>query len=152
MKYNHTIKDVKEMNAKYVDIYIYSGEKSITDLTEDDMEWVSSDELKTIPDWCECAVFDKADYEEAGFFSWLEPEETALVVVIPYMPTFDVHFDNEDYSSSKGWAATYKECLDYIRTYNGTDESYFADYKGGVVSISCNESETGAPLYEERIQ
>lgn len=32
-------------------------------------------------------------------------------------------------------------CLDYIKAYNGTNESYFEDYKGGTVSIYCNETE-----------
>jgi len=34
--------------------------------------------------------------------------------------------------------------------YNGTDESYFADYKGGVVSVVCNE--TGEMIYEENVK
>ena len=29
----------------------------------------------------------------------------------------------------------------YNDRYNGTNESYFADYKGGIVSIYCNETE-----------
>lgn len=36
--------------------------------------------------------------------------------------------------------------MDYIRSYNGTSESYFADYKGDTVSIVCNE--TGETVYE----
>ena len=55
--------------------------------------------------------------------------------------TYDVHFDYDSASNRKGWKVTYDECLHYIRTYNGTNESYFGDYKGGVVSIYCNETE-----------
>lgn len=44
----------------------------------------------------------------------------------------------------------YEEALNYIKTYNGTDESYFADYKGGTVSIVCNQ--TGEVIYEEKIR
>lgn len=57
------------------------------------------------------------------------------------MKTYDVHFNDETSSNSKGWQDTYQYCLDYIKAYNGTNESYFADYKGGIVSIYCNETE-----------
>lgn len=61
---------------------------------------------------------------------------------IPYLmakysetDVFDVCFDDDNDSNSKGINGTYDECMNYIRRYNGTNESYFADYKGGVVSI-----------------
>ena len=53
--------------------------------------------------------------------------------------TYDVHFDDENNSNCKGWAISLAECKDYIDSYNGTNESYFADYKDGTVSIYCNE-------------
>ena len=53
--------------------------------------------------------------------------------------TYDVHFDDENNSNCKGWAISLAECKDYIDAYNGTNESYYADYKGGTVSIYCNE-------------
>lgn len=37
----------------------------------------------------------------------------------------------------------------YGNAHNGTNESYFADYKGGTVSIVCNE--TGETIYEEEV-
>lgn len=52
--------------------------------------------------------------------------------------TFDVIFDDDDFSDEKGFALSYKECKQYIDTYNGTNESYFADYKSGTVSIVSN--------------
>ena len=48
---------------------------------------------------------------------------------------FDVHFDNDTMSDSKGFNTTYEYCKDYIEKYNGSNESYFEDYKGGIVSI-----------------
>jgi hypothetical protein len=33
---------------------------------------------------------------------------------------------------------------------NGTDESYFADYKGGTVSVVCNE--TGEKVFETKVK
>lgn len=48
---------------------------------------------------------------------------------------FDVVFNDSEKSDSKGFSESYEYCKDYIKWYNGTSESYFADYKGGVVSI-----------------
>lgn len=64
--------------------------------------------------------------------------------------TYDVHFNDEYDSNSKGMNATIEECRDYIDMYNGTDESYFEDYKGGIVSVVCNE--TGETVYEEVVK
>ena len=64
--------------------------------------------------------------------------------------TYDVVF-NDDYSSNeKGMKASYMECFDYIRAWNGTNHSYFGDYKGGYVSIVCNE--TGESVYDEEVE
>ena len=53
--------------------------------------------------------------------------------------TYDIVFDSDDASNSKGFAYDYSRALEYIKMYNGTNESYFEDYKGGTVSIVCNE-------------
>ncbi|RGN96753.1 hypothetical protein DXB37_03725 [Bacteroides uniformis] len=62
------------------------------------------------------------------------------------MKTYDIYFNDSSDSNNKGFASTLDYCMDYINTYNGTDESFFADYKGGTVSIVCNE--TGETVYE----
>jgi hypothetical protein len=54
--------------------------------------------------------------------------------------TFDVIFHDENHSNAKGFAATEEYCIDYITRHNGTNESYFADYKGGTVQVVCNET------------
>ena len=64
--------------------------------------------------------------------------------------TYDVVFNDDCHSNSKGWKETLKNCFDYIKSNNGTDNSYFADYKGGVVSIVCNE--TDETIYEEDVK
>ena len=64
--------------------------------------------------------------------------------------TFDIIFNNDTNSNSKGWSESYEYCLDYIKRYNGTNESYFEDYKGGVVSIYDNDAEE--TVYEEIIK
>jgi hypothetical protein len=57
------------------------------------------------------------------------------------MKTYDVHFNDETDSNDKEFAKSFEYCKDYIETHNGTDHSYFEDYKGGTVSIVCNETE-----------
>ena len=64
--------------------------------------------------------------------------------------TFDVVFNDDCDSNSKGFSESYEYCLDYIKTYNGTNESYFADYKGGTVSIVNNDTEEY--VYSENIK
>ena len=64
--------------------------------------------------------------------------------------TYDLMFDDETASNNMGWAVSYDYCLSYIKNYNGTNESYFEDYKGGTVSIYCNETEE--IVYEEEVK
>ena len=59
--------------------------------------------------------------------------------------TYDVIFNDSDNSNSKGFEQTAEYCIEYITRYNGTNEPYFADYKGGTVSVVCNE--TGEEVY-----
>jgi hypothetical protein len=65
------------------------------------------------------------------------------------MKTYDIHFNDSENSNNKGFAESLEYCKEYIRRYNGSHESYFADYKGGTVSIVCNE--TGETVYETEI-
>lgn len=64
--------------------------------------------------------------------------------------TYDVVFNDDTDSNSKGFKSTFDYCKDYIRMYNGTNESYFEDYKGGTVQIVCNETEE--VVYEEDVK
>lgn len=66
------------------------------------------------------------------------------------MKTYDVHFNDSNDSNNKGFNESFDYCKNYIESYNGTNESYFEDYKGGVVSIVCNE--TGEEVYSEEIR
>ena len=53
--------------------------------------------------------------------------------------TYDVVFNDDNASNRKGWYETFEYCKNYIESNNGTNNSYFADYKCGTVSIYCNE-------------
>lgn len=64
--------------------------------------------------------------------------------------TFDVVFNDNNDSNSKGFQDTAAYCYMYIQRYNGTNESYFKDYKGGTVQVVCNE--TGEVVYEEEVR
>ena len=64
--------------------------------------------------------------------------------------TYDVVFNDDCHSNSKGWKETLDYCIDYIKSNNGTDNSYFADYKGGIVSIVCNE--TDETVFDEPVK
>lgn len=63
--------------------------------------------------------------------------------------TYNVVFNDDNDSNDKGFEQTLDYCKNYIDTYNGTNESYFADYKGGIVQIVCNETEE--VVYEEEV-
>ena len=60
------------------------------------------------------------------------------------MKTYDVHFNNNTDSNSKGFKKSIKYCKNYIKNHK---DSYFADYKNGTISIVCND--TGKTVYEK---
>ena len=64
------------------------------------------------------------------------------------MKTYDVHFNDSSDSNNKGFSSSIEECEDWINSNKGT--GYFADYKGGTVSIICNE--TGETVFEQEIK
>jgi hypothetical protein len=64
--------------------------------------------------------------------------------------TYNVVFNDETSSNDKGFREPYDYCMNYIKSNNGTNNSYFEDYKGGTVSIVCNE--TGETVYEETVR
>lgn len=66
------------------------------------------------------------------------------------MKTYDVHFNDDSNSNSKGFAIDLDSAIAYIQANNGSNFSYFADYKGGTVSVVCNQ--TGETVYEEQVR
>ncbi len=84
----------------------------------------------------------KLDCGNALIFNWHELE--------PIDMTYDIHFNDEQDSNSKGFKYSLEDAKAYIKAYNGTNESYFEDYKGGTVSVVCNE--TSKTVYEELVR
>ncbi len=64
--------------------------------------------------------------------------------------TYDVVFNDDTNSNQKNMNDELDVCHFYIKNYNGTNESYFADYKGGTVSIICNQ--TGEVVHSEIVK
>ena len=63
---------------------------------------------------------------------------------------FDVFFDDDNNSNNKGFEYSLEDCQNYIKWNNGTNESYFKDYKGGIVSIV--NKKTGEMIFETEVK
>jgi hypothetical protein len=57
------------------------------------------------------------------------------------MKTYNVVFHDDQDSNDKGFKYSKEDAIGYVDSYNGTNESYFEDYKGGTVQVVCNETE-----------
>ena len=55
--------------------------------------------------------------------------------------TFDIFFNDDNNCNNLGFKSSIEYCKDYIEMHNGSNHSYFEDYKGGTVSIVCNETQ-----------
>lgn len=54
--------------------------------------------------------------------------------------TYDVVFNDDTNSNSKGFKECLEYCINWVNNRNGSTESYFPDYIGGTVSVVCNET------------
>ena len=54
--------------------------------------------------------------------------------------TYDIRFSDEQDSNIKGFHMSLEDAKDYIEQHNGSNHSYFADYKGGKVEVFCNQT------------
>lgn len=62
---------------------------------------------------------------------------------------FTVVFNNDEDSNDKEFSISFDAAVDYVFKNNGTNESYFADYKTGTVSIMNND--TNEYVYEQKV-
>lgn len=100
-----------------------------------------------------------SDYQDGGvadpvLMSKAEAEELMAdlteYVKNEYIGKSDADNEQAHYAFEHGkWGFDIEE-FDYVKLYNGTNESYFADYKCGVVQVVCNE--TGDVVYEEKVK
>ena len=63
--------------------------------------------------------------------------------------TYDVQFNDDYNSNNKGFNESIEYCMDWINANRNDNSTYFGDYRGGTVSIVCNE--TGEYVYNENI-
>jgi hypothetical protein len=126
MKVNHTITDVEfHGNADYGHLYF-------------------------VADGIEVEIDGEFYMDKNGVIHhehWFDEDGNDTIEVLCDTRTYDVHFNDSEDSNSKNFVAA---SYDYCKAYNGTNESYFADYKGGTVSIVCNE--TGETVHEEEVR
>lgn len=54
------------------------------------------------------------------------------------LKTYDIQFSDSTEANNKGFKFTLKDAENWIK--NNLNTSYFSDYKGGTVSIICNET------------
>lgn len=66
------------------------------------------------------------------------------------MKTYDVVFNDERDSNNKGFKYSKEDAIEYVKSNNGTNKSYFEDYKGGNVQVVCNE--TQKVVYETKVK
>ena len=64
--------------------------------------------------------------------------------------TYDVVFNDNENSNSKGFAIDLDSAIAYIQANNRSNYSYFADYKGGTVAVVNNQ--TGETVYQEYVR
>ncbi len=66
------------------------------------------------------------------------------------MKTYNVIFNDDHTTNDKGFNLSKEDAIAYVDSNNGTNESYFDDYKGGIVQVVCNE--TDEVVYETEIK
>jgi hypothetical protein len=85
--------------------------------------------------------FGNASMDSAKELMETEGNVGDLIVMEIALLSYDVYFNDSENSNNMGFSATLEYCQQYIANHNGTNQSYFADYKGGNVSIICQETE-----------
>lgn len=66
------------------------------------------------------------------------------------MNTYNIFFNNNESSNDLGFKSSLEDCKNYIEMHNGSNHSYFEDYKGGTVSVVCNEN--GETVFETEVK
>lgn len=76
-----------------------------------------------------------------GYFNEMQKNDILNAIEIIVEKTYDIVFNDDTNSNCLGFNATLEYCKEYIQNNNGSNTSYFEDYKTGSVSVVCNETE-----------
>lgn len=148
------------VNGKYYELYKYNDcthriHTATVDPLDQDINNLPYDEMGEVD--VDVKDMDKEDYSNsilanssARWEEMFDDDDRVLVIVVREWRSYDVVFQSNDSSNCKGFHTAINECKDYISRYNGTRDSYFSDYIGGIVQIVCNE--TGEMVYEEEVK
>ena len=112
-------------------------------------EWVLM-ESENDPNFFNLA-FD-ADFEQDFDASLSDDQRTEWEEYVNNLEelTYNVVFNDESSSNDKGFELSMDEALDWIKANESDETSYFNAYKGGTVSIVCNE--TGRTVFSQNIR
>jgi len=114
------------------------------DILEDEI----SDEMKASPEfWAGEFTKDGKRYAIAGDGALTSSGEYVLAEI---EKTYDVIFSDDNNDNEKGFRESLEYCKNYIKSNNGTNNSYFEDYKGGTVWIKDNDTEE--MVYSETVR
>lgn len=132
-----TYKNVTGLNREDLDenSLLYAVKEQL----EDSYPNLMGDNLTIVADLM--VRFDEDVTEENGQFNCYSTEDSK---------TYDIHFNSDESSDNLGFTASLENCKDYIEMHNGTNHSYFEDYKGGMVSIVCKQTEE--TVFETEVQ
>lgn len=90
------------------------------------------------------------DLKDYTYVMEMKDGESTIYILLWGTITYDVWFNDSENSDRTGFEVSFEECWNFIRNHNGSNHSYFADYKKGTVSIVCNETEEVA--HEELVR
>ena len=94
-------------------------------------------------------IASNGEEADSGYTFDFDSTIADLVAAGHLVKTYDIVFNDSEARNNKGFMMNLEDAKAYIDGHNGTQESYFADYKGGIVSVICNE--TGQTEYEVEI-
>lgn len=120
-----TIKGTQKHITRYNDKRTFTNEKEALNYL-----LLMLDKLNYSPEFT--SELNDGDFYDTGDY---------MISVERFEYTHDIVFHDDTASNNKGYAMSLADAYEYIRTHNGTNESYFANYKGGIVEIVCNETE-----------
>ena len=85
-----------------------------------------------------------------GYFNEMQKSDILEAISNLVEETYDVVFNDDENSNNKGFSLSKEDAISYVKNHNGTSESYFADYKGGLVQVVSNNNQE--VVFEEEVK